>query len=55
MPRKSAVVLDHFSNGVHDLDLETGSSASVTGALTASSNAVYGINVNGSSIAFSRA
>ena len=43
------------NNGIHGLDLETGSAATVTGTLTAASNRVFGINVNGSSITFSRA
>ena len=43
------------NNGVHGLDLETGSAATVTGTLTSSNNRVFGINVNGSSITFSRA
>jgi len=40
---------------IHGLDLETGSSATVTGALTASFNRVFGLNVNGSAITFSEA
>ena len=53
----SAVLSDVTAshNGVHGLDLETGSAATVTGRLTASGNRVFGINVNGSSITFSRA
>jgi hypothetical protein len=43
------------ANGVHGLDLETGSSATVTGAFSSSSNRVFGVNVNGSSITFSLA
>jgi hypothetical protein len=43
------------NNGVHGLDLETGSAATVTGTLTASSNRVFGINVNGSAITFALA
>lgn len=42
-------------NGVHGLDVETGSSAAVTGNLTTSNNGVFGINVNGSSITFAQA
>ena len=42
------------TDGVHGLDLETGSAATVTGSLTASGNRVFGINVNGSSITFSQ-
>jgi hypothetical protein len=42
-------------NGVHGLDLETGSAATMTGALTASFNGMFGINVNGSSITFAQA
>ena len=43
------------SNGVHGLDLETGSAATVNGAFTTSNNRVFGMNINGSSITFSRA
>jgi hypothetical protein len=42
-------------NGVHGLDLETGSAAAINGVFTTSNNRVFGINVNGSSITFSRA
>ncbi len=42
-------------NGVFGLDVDTGSAATVTGAFTASTNRVFGINVNGSSITFARA
>jgi len=42
-------------NGVHGLDLETGSSATIIGTFTSSMNRVFGINVNGSSLTFSRA
>jgi len=49
----SEVSADH--NGAHGLDLQAGSAAAVTGNLTASTNRVFGINVNGSSITFSNA
>jgi len=42
-------------NGVHGLDLQTGSAATVTGSLTSTNNRVFGINVNGSSLTFSKA
>lgn len=42
-------------NGVFGLDLQTGSAATVMGTLTTSNNRVFGINVNGSSITFSKA
>jgi hypothetical protein len=42
-------------NGVHGLDLETGSSATITGAFSSSTNRVFGVNVNGSSLTFSLA
>jgi hypothetical protein len=42
-------------NGLHGLDLETGSSATVTGAFNSDRNRVFGVNVNGSSVTFSRA
>ena len=53
----SAVLSDVTTshNGVHGLDLETGSAAEVTGSLTVAGNRVFGVNVNGSSITFSRA
>ena len=53
----SAVLSDVTTshNGVHGLDLETGSAAQVTGSLTVAGNRVFGVNVNGSSITFSRA
>src|SRR5262245_2522309 len=47
------VAIDH--NGVHGLDVATGSSVTVTGTFSASFNRVFGVNVNGSSITFSRA
>ena len=40
-------------NGVHGLDLETGSASTITGPFTSSDNRVFGINVNGSSLTFS--
>jgi hypothetical protein len=43
------------SNGLHGLNLETGSAATVTDTLTVSGNGVFGINVNGSSITFALA
>jgi hypothetical protein len=43
------------SNGFNGLDVLAGSAATVTGALTASGNAVFGINVNGSSFTVSAA
>jgi hypothetical protein len=49
----SAVTITH--NGVHGLDLETGSAATISGTFTSSQNRVFGINVNGSSLTFSRA
>jgi len=53
----SAVLSDVVASriGVHGLDIETGSAATVTKSLAASFNGVFGINVNGSSITFSRA
>jgi hypothetical protein len=53
----SAVLSDVTANqnGVHGLDIQTGSAATVMGSFTASSNRVFGINVNGSSITFSQA
>jgi len=42
-------------NKLHGLDLETGSAATVTDTFTASGNQVFGVNVNGSSITFTRA
>ena len=41
-------------NGLHGLTVETGSAATITGAFTASSNRVFGANVNGSSLTLSR-
>jgi hypothetical protein len=53
----SAVLTDVTSsqNGLHGLDVQTGSAATVIGTLTASSNRVFGINVNGSSFTLSHA
>jgi hypothetical protein len=53
----SAVITDSSArdNGLHGLDLETGSAATVTGSFAATGNRVFGLNVNGSSITFSRA
>lgn len=42
-------------NDFHGLDLQTGASATVTGSFTASGNKIFGINVNGSSLTFSKA
>lgn len=42
-------------NGLHGLDVQTGSAATVMGALTVSGNRVFGINVNGSSFTLSEA
>ena len=42
-------------NGLHGLTVETGSAATVGGTFTASGNRVFGVNVNGSSLTFSRA
>jgi hypothetical protein len=42
-------------NGVHGLDLQTGSAATISGTFTSSQNRVFGVNVNGSSLTFSRA
>ena len=42
-------------NGVHGLDLETGSAATITGSFTSSQNRVFGINANGSSLTFAMA
>jgi hypothetical protein len=42
-------------NGLHGLDLQTGSAATITGTFTSSQNRVFGINVNGSSLTFSKA
>jgi len=49
----SEVTASH--NGVHGIDLETSAAAEVSGPLTVDGNRVFGINVNGSSITFSRA
>ncbi len=53
----SAVLTDVTTerNGLHGFDMQTGSSATVTGELVARFNRVFGINVNGSAITFSRA
>lgn len=42
-------------NGLHGLDMETGSAANIRGTFTSSGNGVFGVNVNGSSLTFSRA
>ena len=42
-------------NGLHGLDVHSGSAATVNGALNATGNRVFGINVNGSSMTFSQA
>lgn len=42
-------------SGVHGLDLQTGAAATLTGTVMSSNNRVFGINVNGSSITFTRA
>ncbi len=42
-------------SSLHGLDVQTGSSATVNGTLNATSNRVFGININGSSITFSQA
>ena len=39
-------------NGLHGLDVQSGSAATVTGSLTSTANRVFGLNVNGSSITF---
>jgi hypothetical protein len=47
------VIASH--NGVHGIDVQTGSAAMVRGAVTSSDNRVFGINVNGSSITIAQA
>ncbi len=42
-------------NGVHGLDLQTGSAATITGTFTSSLNRVFGISANGSSLTISLA
>jgi hypothetical protein len=42
-------------NGLHGLELQTGSAATVSGSFATSANRVFGLNVNASSISFSRA
>ena len=42
-------------NGLHGLDVQTGSAATVMGTLTVNANQVFGINVNGSSFTLSEA
>ena len=42
-------------NGLHGLDLQSGSAATITGSLTSTANCVFGVNVNGSSITFATA
>ena len=42
-------------NGLHGLAVETRSAATVGGTFTSSDNRVFGVNVNGSSLTFSRA
>lgn len=49
----SGVTTSH--NGLHGLDIETGSAATINGTFTSSDNRVFGVNVNGSSLTFSRA
>jgi len=49
----SNVTTNH--NGIHGLDLETGSACTITGPFTSSDNRVFGINANGSSLTFSLA
>jgi hypothetical protein len=53
----SAVLADVTTsqNGLHGLDVQTGSAVTVIGALTASGNRVFGINVNGSAFTISEA
>ena len=46
---------DDRRNGLHGLDVQTGSAATVIGTLTATGNRVFGINVNGSAITLSEA
>jgi Right handed beta helix region len=47
------VIASH--NGVHGIDVQTGSAAVVRGPLTSLDNRVFGINVNGSSITIAQA
>jgi hypothetical protein len=42
-------------NGLHGLDVHSGSAVTVNGALNATANRVFGINVNGSSMTLSQA
>ena len=42
-------------NGLHGLDVQTGSAATAMGTLTVNANQVFGINVNGSSMTLSQA
>ena len=42
-------------NGLHGLDVQTGSAATIIGMLTATRNRVFGINVNGSALTLSEA
>jgi hypothetical protein len=42
-------------NGLHGLDVHSGSAATVNGALNATGNRVFGINVNGSSMTLAQA
>jgi hypothetical protein len=42
-------------NGLHGLDVHSGSAATVNGTLTATANRVFGVNVNASSITLSQA
>lgn len=42
-------------NGLNGLSVETGSAATVNGSFTGTGNRVFGINVNGSALTFSRA
>jgi hypothetical protein len=54
----SSVVLTDVTtaqNGLHGLDVHSGSAATVNGVLDAIGNRVFGINVNGSSITFAKA
>lgn len=54
----SSAALAHVTtaqNGLHGLEVQGGSAAMVSGTLSATGNRVFGININGSSITFSRA
>jgi hypothetical protein len=42
-------------NGLHGLDIQTGAAATISGTFTSSNNQVFGVNVNGSSLTFSKA